>query len=193
MTEPDLRVVIAGVELKNPVITASGTYGFGREYGEYYSLSELGAVCVKGLTLKERAGNPPPRIAETAAGILNSVGLQNPGIEAFLAKELPYLKKFDTKIIANFAGNTVEEYCEMARIAAGSPLDLIEMNVSCPNVREGGIQFGTNPDMIYEITAAVKKHCRQPLIVKLSPNVASIADTGRAVPTRSPSSIPCSA
>jgi dihydroorotate dehydrogenase (NAD+) catalytic subunit len=175
----DTTVNIAGVVLKNPVVTASGTFGFGREYGEYFSLDELGAVCVKGLTLTRREGNPPPRIAETPMGILNSVGLQNPGVTAFIEKELPRLKKFDTKVIANIAGNTIEEYEEMADILSQSETDLIEMNISCPNVKEGGVAFGTDEKTVYEITRRVKARCRQPLIVKLSPNVTDIAAIAR--------------
>lgn len=176
----DLSVNIAGIGFKNPVIMASGTYGFGHEYGEYIDLNTLGGISVKGLTLKERKGNPPPRIAETPAGILNSVGLQNPGVEAFKKQELPFLKQFDTRIIANIAGNTIEEYCEMAEILGDSEIDAIELNVSCPNVKAGGLAFGTDPVLVEEITSAVRKYCRQPLIVKLSPNVGDIKSMARA-------------
>ena len=151
----DMKVNIAGVVLNNPVITASGTYGFGREYGELYSLDELGAICVKGLTLKPREGNPPPRIAETYGGILNSVGLQNPGVEMFIKAEIPLLKQYKCKIIANMAGSTVEEYCEMAERLSDSEVDMLEMNISCPNVKEGGVAFGTNAKTIHKITAEV--------------------------------------
>ena len=171
----DTTVNIAGITLKNPVVTASGTFGFGKEYGEYFPLDALGGICVKGLTLTPREGNCPPRIAETPMGILNSVGLQNPGVDAFVKTELPRLKQFDTKIIANIAGNTIEEYEKMAQILSQSETDLIEMNISCPNVKEGGVAFGTNEKTVYEITKRVKAVCRQPLIVKLSPNVTSIA------------------
>lgn len=176
----DTSVNIGGVILKNPVVTASGTFGFGREYNEYFSLNELGGICVKGLTLARREGNKPPRIAETPMGILNSVGLQNPGVLAFVERELPNLKKFDTKIIANIAGNTIEEYEKMADILSQSEVDLIEMNISCPNVKEGGVAFGTNEKTVYEITKRIKTRCRQPLIVKLSPNVTDIAAIARA-------------
>ncbi len=176
----DLSVNIAGIGLKNPVIMASGTYGFGHEYGEYIDLNTLGGISVKGLTLKERKGNPPPRIAETPAGILNSVGLQNPGVESFKKQELPFLKQFDTRIIANIAGNTIEEYCEMAEVLGDSEIDAIELNVSCPNVKAGGLAFGTDPVLVEEITSAVKRYCRQPLIVKLSPNVGDIKSMARA-------------
>jgi dihydroorotate dehydrogenase (NAD+) catalytic subunit len=170
----DLSVDIAGIKFDNPVIMASGTYGFGKEYSEYIDLNALGGISVKGLTLKERKGNPPPRIAETPAGILNSVGLQNPGVDVFIKHDMPFLKKFKTKIIANIAGNTIEEYCEMAEILGDSEIDAIEMNVSCPNVKAGGLALGTNPKLIEEITSSVKKFCRQPLIVKLTPNVSDI-------------------
>ncbi|ACL74999.1 dihydroorotate dehydrogenase [Ruminiclostridium cellulolyticum] len=170
----DLSVDIAGIRFNNPVIMASGTYGFGKEYSEYVDLNQIGGISVKGLTLKERKGNKPPRIAETPAGILNSVGLQNPGVESFIKDDLPFLKNHKTKIIANIAGNTIEEYCEMAEILASSGVDAIEMNVSCPNVKAGCLAFGTTPKGIEEITSAVKKYCKQPLIVKLTPNVSDI-------------------
>ncbi len=176
----DLSINIAGIQFDNPVIMASGTYGFGHEYSEYVDLNELGGISVKGLTLKERKGNPPPRIAETPAGILNSVGLQNPGVEAFKKQELPFLKQFNTRIIANISGNTIEEYCEMAEILGDSGIDAIELNVSCPNVKAGGMAFGTDPGLVEEITGKVRKYCRQPLIVKLSPNVGDIKVMARA-------------
>ncbi len=176
----NLKINIAGVELNNPVITASGTFGFGREYGEYYDLNRLGAICVKGLTLTERQGNKPPRIAETPAGILNSVGLQNPGVEYFIKNEIPFLKKFSTKIIANMSGNTIEEYCSMAEMLSDSDVDLIEMNISCPNVKEGGVAFGTNTKTVRDITGEVKRFCKKPLIVKLSPNVTDIVEIAKA-------------
>lgn len=171
----NMAVNIAGIKMKNPVMTASGTYGFGREYGEYYDLSLLGGIVVKGLTLKPREGNKPPRIAETPAGILNSVGLQNPGVEYFLENELPYIRKHDIAVIANIAGNTVEEYCAMAE-KLGDAVDGIELNISCPNVKEGGVAFGTSPESVYRITKSVKECCKVPLIVKLSPNVTDIKE-----------------
>ncbi len=173
-------VNIAGVTLSNPVITASGTYGFGREYSNFYKLNELGAICVKGLTLKERAGNKPPRIAETACGILNSVGLQNPGVEYFIKNELPFLIGEGAKVIVNIAGNTIEEYCEMVKILSETETDLIELNISCPNVKEGGLAFGVKSDSVFKITNEVKKHCKKPLIVKLSPNVTDIVEIAKA-------------
>ncbi len=176
----DLSVNIAGVKFNNPVIMASGTYGFGKEYGEYIDLNKLGGISVKGLTLLERKGNPPPRIAETPSGILNSVGLQNPGVQVFKQQYMPFLKGYDTRVIANIAGNTIEDYCEMAEILGDSGVDAIELNVSCPNVKAGCLAFGTTPQGIAEITRSVKKYCKQPLIVKLTPNVADIKSIAKA-------------
>lgn len=183
MTEKkvDMSVDVCGVTLKNPIITASGTFGFGREYGEYFDLSRLGGICIKGITPKRREGNPPPRIAETPSGILNSVGLQNPGIDAFLQEELPFLKQFDTKIIANISGNTVEEYCQMTEKISDAPVDLIEMNISCPNVKAGGMAFGTLPNMAYEVVNAAVRYAKKPVIVKLSPNVRDIVEIAKVV------------
>lgn len=176
----DLKVNIAGVELNNPIIVSSGTFGFGREYGEYFDLNELGAISVKGLTLKAREGNAAPRIAETPAGILNSVGLQNPGVQSFIKFELPELLKLRAKIIANIAGSTIDDYCEMARILSDTDVHMLELNISCPNVKAGGAQFGTDPKTVFAITQAVKKAAKKPLIVKLSPNVTDIAEIARA-------------
>ncbi len=179
--KPDMSVEIAGVTLKNPIITASGTCGYGMEYLPYYSPADIGAITVKAVTLEKRAGNPPPRIAETPSGILNSIGLQNPGVEHFLQYELPELRKIDdTVIIANIAGKTEDEYCEVARRLQGSAVDMIEMNISCPNVKEGGAAFGTNRDTVERITSLVKKCTDKPLIVKLSPNVTSITEMAKA-------------
>ena len=176
----NMKVNIAGVELKNPLVTASGTFGFGKEYNEYFDISCLGAIAVKGLTRYEKQGNKPPRIAETPQGILNSVGLQNPGLEHFIQHELPELKKFDTKIIANYAGTSKEEFVEMTEMLGETDVDLLEMNVSCPNVKHGGAAFGTNAQMIFDLTQAVKKVAKQPLIVKLTPNVTDITEMARA-------------
>ncbi|MFZ5352645.1 MAG: dihydroorotate dehydrogenase [Bacillota bacterium] len=173
------KVNLSGIQLKNPVTVASGTFGFGKEYGAYYDLSLLGAIAVKGLTLKPREGNKAPRIAETPSGILNSVGLQNPGIDVFIEEELPFLRKYTAAVIANIAGNTVEECCEMAE-KLGSRVDGIELNISCPNVKEGGVAFGTKCDSVYNITKHVKMHSRVPLIVKLSPNVTDIVEIASA-------------
>ncbi len=176
----DLTTNLCGVTLKNPVIPASGTFGFGHEYSEYYDLSELGGISVKGLTLHERPGNKPPRIAETPMGILNSVGLQNPGVDVFIEKELPYLRQFDTKIIANISGNSVEDYCVMTDKLCKAGVDLLEVNVSCPNVRAGGKVFGTDPDMVSQITKGVKEHANCPVLVKLSPNVTDIVSIAKS-------------
>ncbi len=176
----DMSVKIAGVEFSNPLIAASGTFGFGKEYGELYPLSALGGISCKGITLKKRDGNPSPRIAETPSGMLNAVGLQNPGVDVFIKEDLPWLKKQNTTIIANIAGNTFEEYCEMAEKLSGTDVDMIELNISCPNVKQGGVQFGTSPSGVHEITSQVRKHCTKPLIVKLSPNVTDIAEIARA-------------
>lgn len=176
----DMRVNICGVELKNPITTASGTFGFGHEYGEFFDLSMLGGIGVKGLTPTERLGNPAPRIAETPMGILNCVGLQNPGIDRFITEQIPFLRQHDTKIIANVSGNTVEEYCSMIEKISDADVDLIEMNISCPNVKCGGMAFGTQPDMVTEVVSAAKKYAKKPLIVKLSPNVTDITEIARA-------------
>ena len=176
----DLTVNIAGVEFKNPVITASGTFGFGREYSEFYPLREIGGLSCKGITLKPRMGNPPPRIAETPSGILNAVGLQNPGVAHFIERDLPWLKEQETVVIANIAGNTPEEYAQMAEKLSESSVDMIEMNISCPNVKHGGVQFGTSCQSVGAITREVRAHCKKPLMVKLSPNVSDIAEIARA-------------
>ena len=176
----DLTVNIAGVEFKNPVITASGTFGFGREYSEFYPLKEIGGLSCKGITLKPRMGNPPPRIAETPCGILNAVGLQNPGVDHFIERDLPWLKEQETVVIANIAGNTPEEYAQMAEKLSESSVDMIEMNISCPNVKHGVVQFGTSCQSVGAITREVRAHCKKPLMVKLSPNVSDIAEIARA-------------
>lgn len=175
----DMRVDIGGVKLKNPVLVSSGTFGFGKEYSKFYDLNLLGGVAVKGITLKPRKGNKPPRIMETPAGILNSVGLENPGLDVFIEKELPFLKKYSVPIIANISGNTIEEYSLMAK-ELNDHVDLIELNVSCPNVKEGGIAFGTKSESVYEVTKEVRKNCSIPIIVKLSPNVTDITEMALA-------------
>ena len=176
----DLSVQVAGVSFANPLIAASGTFGFGREYSEFYPLSRLGGISCKGITLMRRDGNPPPRIAETPSGILNAVGLQNPGVDAFIRDDLPWLKEQGTVVIANIAGNTVEEYCRMAEKLSETDVDMMEMNISCPNVKSGGVQFGTSCESVAHITRAVRAHCRKPLVVKLSPNVTDIASIAQA-------------
>ncbi|MEE3333073.1 MAG: dihydroorotate dehydrogenase [Ruminococcus sp.] len=176
----DLSVKICGVEFGNPLIAASGTFGFGREFAEFYPLSVLGGISCKGITLKPREGNPPPRIAETEGGILNAVGLQNPGVDHFIEKDLPWLKEQNTRIIANIAGNTQEDYCAMAEKLSDSDVDFVELNISCPNVKSGGVQFGTSCESVGAITDAVKRHCKKPLMVKLSPNVTDIAEIAKS-------------
>lgn len=177
----DMSVSFAGVTLKNPIVTASGSFGFGSEYGEIYDLSLLGGICVKGLTLAPRDGNPPPRIAETPSGMLNSVGLQNPGVVVFIERELPWLRQLDTCIIANISGNTAEEYAELSSRLDKSDVDMIELNISCPNVKAGGMAFGTLPELAAEATRAARAATELPLMVKLSPNVRDIAEIALAV------------
>ena len=178
----DMSVKLAGVTLKNPVVVASGTFGFGREYSQFYDLGELGGICAKGLTLHPRNGNPDPRIAETPMGILNSVGLENPGVDAFIAGELPFLRQFDTKVIANISGNTPEEYGVMCEKLSAAGVDMIEVNISCPNVKAGGLPYGTRPELAAEVTEEAKKHAGGvPVMVKLSPNVTDITEIARAV------------
>lgn len=174
------KVLLAGVELKNPVMTASGTFGSGAEYSEFYDLSALGAVVTKGVANVPWPGNPTPRIAETNSGMLNAIGLQNPGIDVFVKRDIPYLKQYDTKIIVNVCGKTVEDYCEVVERLSCEPVDLLEINVSCPNVKEGGIAFGQNPKALEAITREVKKYAKQPVIMKLSPNVTDITEMARA-------------
>ena len=176
----NLKVSIAGVEFKNPIITASGTFGFGKEYGEFYPLSALGGICTKGLTIKKREGNPPPRVAETYGGMLNSVGLQNPGIEHYLAEDDKRLAKEDVVVIANIAGSTLEDYIAIGERINDSHADMVELNISCPNVKQGGMAFGVLPKNVEEVTRAVKNVCKKPVITKLSPNVSCIADNARA-------------
>jgi dihydroorotate dehydrogenase (NAD+) catalytic subunit len=180
MGDIDLSVEIAGMKLKNPVIAASGTFGFGREYAGFLDLNRLGGISVKGLTLEPRQGNKPPRIAETPGGILNSVGLQNPGVRAFIEEEIPFLRRYNTAIIANVAGNTIEEYREMVEILGSADIDAVELNVSCPNVKTGCVAFGNTAAGISEIVACVKPYCKHPLIVKLTPNVTDIKEIAAA-------------
>ena len=174
------KVNLAGVELKNPVMTASGTFGSGAEYSEFVDLNELGAVVTKGVANVPWPGNPTPRIAETYGGMLNAIGLQNPGIDVFCKRDIPFLKQFDTKIIVNVCGKSTEEYCEVVERLADEPVDLLEINISCPNVKEGGIAFGQNPKAVEAITKEVKKYAKQPVIMKLSPNVTDITEMARA-------------
>lgn len=174
------KVNICGVELKNPVMTASGTFGSGREYSEFVDLNRLGAVVVKGVADKPWKGNPAPRIAEVYGGMLNSVGLQNPGVDYFIENDIPFLRQFDTKIIVNVCGHAIEEYVNVVKKLQGQDVDLLELNISCPNVSEGGMAFGTDPVMVEKVVNAVKKEADKPLIVKLSPNVTDITETAKA-------------
>jgi len=178
----DLSVSLPGLELKNPVMPASGCFAFGREYSNFYNLNILGAVIMKAATGSERLGNPTPRVAETASGMLNAIGLQNPGVERIIAEEIPFLRQFNIPIIANVAGSTVEEYEQVAEaLNRSEDLDAIELNISCPNVKEGGIQFGTDPEMAQEVTRRVKAVSNIPVYVKLSPNVTDIVAMAKAI------------
>ncbi len=173
-------VTIAGVEFKNPVTTASGTFGSGMEYGKLIDLNRLGAVTTKGVANVPWAGNQTPRLAETYGGMLNAIGLQNPGIDVFIERDIPFLKQYDTKIIVNVCGRTTADYIEVVERLQDELVDLLEINISCPNVKEGGIAFGQNARMVSEITADIKRHAKQPVIMKLSPNVTDIAEMARA-------------
>ena len=177
----NLKVNIGPVELKNPVMTASGTFGSGAEYSEFVDLNQLGAVVTKGVANVPWSGNPTPRIAEIHSGMMNAIGLQNPGMEVFCERDLPYLQQFDTKVIVNVCGHSPEEYLAVVERLADEPADLLEINISCPNVKEGGIAFGQNPKAAETITRAVKKYAKQPVIMKLSPNVTDITEMARAV------------
>ena len=174
------KVNLAGVELKNPVMTASGTFGSGAEYSEFVDLNRLGAVVTKGVANVPWPGNPTPRIAEVYGGMLNAIGLQNPGIDVFAKRDIPFLKQYDTKIVVNVCGKSTEDYCEVVERLGNEPVDLLEINVSCPNVKEGGIAFGQNPKALEAITKEVKKYAKQPIIMKLSPNVTDITEMARA-------------
>ena len=177
----NLSVELAGVTLKNPVMTASGTFGSGEEYSEFVDLGRLGAVVTKGVANVPWPGNPTPRIAETYGGMINAIGLQNPGIDVFVKRDIPFLKNYDTRVIVNVCGKTTEDYVEVVERLADEPVDLLEINISCPNVKEGGIAFGQNPKAAEAITRAVKEKAKQPVIMKLSPNVTDIAEMARAV------------
>ena len=177
----DMRVKIAGVEWNNPVTVASGTFGSGEEYSEFVDLNRLGAVTTKGVANVPWPGNPTPRVAEIHSGMMNAIGLQNPGIDVFCERDIPFLRQFDTKIIVNVCGRSAEDYCEVVERLANEDVDMLEINISCPNVKEGGIAFGQNPKAAEEITKAVKKYAKQLVIMKLSPNVTSIAEMAKAV------------
>ena len=180
MPKPDLSVNIAGVTFKNPVTTASGTFGSGMEYSEFVDLNRLGAVTTKGVASTPWEGNPVPRVTEVYGGMLNAIGLQNPGVEVFVKRDLEFLKQFDTRVIVNVCGRTEEEYLAVVERLAGEAVDLLEINVSCPNVKEGAIAFGQDPDALFRITDKIRRVAAQPVIMKLTPNVTSIAEMARA-------------
>jgi dihydroorotate dehydrogenase (NAD+) catalytic subunit len=174
------KINIAGVEFKNPVMTASGTFGSGMEYSEFVDLNSLGAVVTKGVANVPWEGNPTPRVCETYGGMLNAIGLQNPGIDVFIERDIPFLKQFDTKIIVNVCGRTVADYVEVVEKLADQPVDMLEINVSCPNVKHGGIAFGQDPNCLFDITKEIKAKAKQPIIMKLSPNVTDITEMAKA-------------
>lgn len=176
----NMKVNIAGVEWKNPVTVASGTFGSGAEYADFVDIGRLGAVTTKGVANVPWPGNPTPRVAETYGGMMNAIGLQNPGIELFCERDIPFLKQFDTRIIVNVCGKSAEDYCEVVERLADEEVDMLEINISCPNVKEGGIAFGQNPKSAEDITREVKKYAKQPVIMKLSPNVTDIAEMAKA-------------
>ncbi|HIR76810.1 MAG TPA: dihydroorotate dehydrogenase [Candidatus Choladousia intestinipullorum] len=177
----NMKVTIAGIELKNPVMTASGTFGSGMEYSDFVDLSRLGAVVTKGVANVPWSGNPTPRIAEIRGGMMNAIGLQNPGIDTFCSRDLPFLEQYDTAVIVNVCGKTTEDYCEVVeRLADETRVDMMEINISCPNVKCGGISFGQDPKAVEEITQEIKRHAKQPVIMKLSPNVTDITEIARA-------------
>ena len=177
----NMTVNIAGVEWKNPVTVASGTFGSGAEYADFVDISRLGAVTTKGVASVPWQGNQTPRVAETCGGMMNAIGLQNPGIELFCQRDIPFLRKYDTKIIVNVCGRSEEDYCEVVERLGNEDVDMLEVNISCPNVKEGGIAFGQNPKAAQDITRAVKKYAKQPVIIKLSPNVTDIGEMAKAV------------
>ena len=174
------KVNIAGVEFKNPVMTASGTFGSGMEYGEFNDLGRLGAVVTKGVSNVPWEGNPTPRVAEVYGGMLNAIGLQNPGIDVFIERDLKFLKQYNTKVIVNVCGKSIQDYIDVVEKLNDQPVDMLEINVSCPNVKQGAIAFGTKPESLEEITKEIKKHAKQPVIMKLTPNVTDIAEMARA-------------
>lgn len=189
---PNLGVEIAGIKLRNPVMPASGTFGYGEEYAPFLDMEKIGAIVTKGLSLKPKAGNPTPRIAETISGMLNAIGLQNVGIDAFIKHKMPYLRTVNTPVIANFFGNTLEEYGEVARRLNDIPeIAAAELNISCPNVKQGGIVFGTDPQAASEVVTLVRKNLQKPLIVKLTPNVTDITVVARAVEEAGADAISC--
>lgn len=180
MSRPDLTVAIGDWQLANPVMTASGTFGYGVEYADFVDLNSLGAIVVKGVSLLPRPGNPPPRIVETACGMLNAIGLENPGVEKFITEKLPHLRDYACPVVVNILGESLEEYCALAERLHGENIAAIEVNISCPNVKKGGVAFGTDAAMIRELTRCVCEKCRKPVIIKLSPNVTDIAAMAQA-------------
>ena len=174
MSRPDLTVAVGDWQLANPVMTASGTFGYGVEYADFVDLNSLGAIVVKGVSLLPRPGNPPPRIVETACGMLNAIGLENPGVEKFIAEKLPQLRDYSCPVVVNILGESMEEYCALAERLDGEHIAAIEVNISCPNVKKGGVAFGTDAKMIRELTRCVREKCHKPVIIKLSPNVTDI-------------------
>lgn len=176
----NMKVNIAGVELENPVMTASGTFGSGEEYSDFVDLNQIGAVVTKGVSNVPWSGNPTPRIAETYGGMLNAIGLQNPGIDLFIERDIPYLKNYNCKVVVNVCGKTTADYCEVVERLSGEAVDLLEINISCPNVKEGGIAFGQSAKAVEDITREIKKYAKQPVIMKLSPNVTDISEMARA-------------
>ena len=189
---PNMAVEIAGIKLRNPVMPASGTFGYGEEYAPFLDLEKIGAIVTKGLSLKPKAGNPTPRIAETTSGMLNAIGLQNVGIDAFVQHKMPFLRTVNTPVIANFFGNTLEEYGEVAKRLNDIPeIAAVELNISCPNVKQGGIVFGTDPKAASEVVTLVRKYLQKPLIVKLTPNVTDITVVARAVEEAGADAIAC--
>lgn len=178
---PNMSIQLAGLEFKNPVTVASGTFGSGKEYAEFIDLSRLGAVTTKGVANIPWEGNPTPRIAEVYGGMLNAIGLQNPGMQVFVERDLKFLSQYDTKVIVNVCGRSIEDYVEVVEYLSETSVDALEINISCPNVKHGGIQFGQNPNAAYEITAELKKYAKKPLIMKLSPNVTDITEMAKAV------------
>jgi len=178
---PDLRVKLGKLELKNPVLVASGTFGYGEEYAELIDLNKLGGIMTKAVTLRPKEGNPPPRLVEVPCGLLNAIGLENPGLEVFIREKLPFLRKFDTKIIVNIAGEKEDDYLQIAkRLSKENGVDALEVNISCPNVKEGGLSFGTDPKVVYLLVKRLKEVCELPLILKLTPNVTDIKEVAKA-------------
>lgn len=182
MNKPSLKVAVGALELKNPVMTASGTFGYGQEYETYLDLNTLGAIVVKGISIKPRPGNPPPRVVETPSGMLNAIGLENVGVERFIDEKLPYLRKIESKVVVNILGDSIDDYRQLAETLDDvTGVHALEINISCPNVKKGGVAFGTVPKMANEVTKAVRNACRLPIILKLSPNVTNIVEIAKAV------------